>query len=49
MIPMDKKIKNPVTEGQNGFIFSLNENELLAGADDQNPSTPTPLFQNGET
>ena len=34
----EKKLKYPATESQNGFIHSLNGNELIADADDHNPS-----------
>ena len=47
---MDKKptLKYTATEGQNGFIHSFNWNELVADADDHNPSTQYRGFKPAE-
>ena len=47
-IPTGKKLKHLAAEGQNGFIHSLNGNELVADADHHNPSTQHRCFKPAE-
>jgi hypothetical protein len=41
----EKKLKYTATDGQNGFIHSLNGNELVADADYHNPSPQHRRFE----
>lgn len=45
---MDKKLKYAAAECQNGFIYTLNRNELVADADDHNSSTQHRGFKPAE-
>ena len=45
---MGKKLKYLATEGQNGFIYSLNRNEPVTDADHHNPSTQHRGFKPAE-